>query len=51
MGRLMYSQAREEAVFPDDLVPNLIGKWSEETEKKILLVLAAHLWSPTARTA
>ena len=37
--RLIDGHARKNAVAPETLVPVLIGDWSEEAEKKILLTL------------
>lgn len=38
-GRLIDGHARCKAVAPETIVPVLIGSWSEEAEKKILLTL------------
>lgn len=38
-GRLIDGHARCKAVPPETVVPVLIGRWSEEAEKKILLTL------------
>lgn len=38
-GRLIDGHARLNVVKPDDMVPVLVGSWSERAEKKILLTL------------